>query len=97
MDFLGKLTTGLLTFSSISSGSVAGSVIVVLAGEVAAGSDGAVFDSSSDDEPARLNGKSKVGEEKRVVKTLGFFFRLGVRRVSWHLLHFGVAGGSVIA
>ena len=56
----------------------------MLAGEVEIDRDG--------DKAVRLNGFSKGGEEKRVVKILGFFLGLGVRRVSWHLFFFGVAG-----
>jgi len=63
---------------------VAGSVWEVLAGEVEFGREG--------ENPARLKGFSKGGDEKRVVKSLGFFLGLGVRRVSWHLFRFGVAG-----
>src|SRR5260370_15980840 len=70
--------------STSASGSVAGSVWEVLAGEVEIGRDG--------DKAVRLNGFSKDSEEMRVVKILGFFLGLGVRRVSWHLFHFGVAG-----
>ena len=84
LDFLGFPAGSSTSSSTLASGSVAGSVWEVLAGEVEIGRDG--------DNPARLKGFSKGGEEKRVVNILGFFLGLGVRRVSWRLFHLGVAG-----